>query len=312
MNEMATRSIRQAAPSAWPSGAVRLRRIGIIGVGVVGDALRHYFESLGREVRLFDPYKGLGTLAEVNDAELVFLCVPTPYRRWRGYDGRAVEEAVAELRGEKVVVIKSTVLPGTTDALQRRYHQHHFLFNPEFLREASARGDFLRPNRQIVGYTEQSRPLAEEVLRLLPPAPYARVMPAAEAEMAKYMTNTFLALKVIFANEIFDVCAALGVDYDVVREAAAADPRIGPSHLAVFDSGYRGYAGKCLPKDTKALLDLAASLEVPMHTLRIADRVNDALLARPWPTNGRRRARRAALKPAPADEEALAEEEEAA
>ena len=252
--------------------------IGIMGLGVVGDALHDYFEGRRYSLRVFDPYKGLGSEESINEADVVFICVPTPYRPDAGSDDSALEDAVSRLRGSKVVVIKSTVLPGTTEAYQFRYSQHCFLFNPEFLREASARADFVQPGRQIVGYTAQSRHLADSVLSILPEAPYGRTIVAREAEMIKYMTNSFLALKVIFANELYDLSTSLDIDYSIVREAVAADERIGDSHLDVMDGGYRGYGGKCLPKDTKALLDLGDRMGVPLRLLRTADRVNASLL----------------------------------
>jgi len=262
--------------------------IGIMGLGVVGDAARSYFEQTGASLRLYDPKLGLGSEEAINEAEVVFVCVPTPYLPDRGFDHSAVEDAVSTLQGSKIVVIKSTVLPGTTEAYQARYSQHVFLFNPEFLREASARQDFVEADRQIVGYTAQSRHVAERVLALLPSAPYVATMSAREAELTKYMTNSFLALKVTFANEMYDLATALDIDYNAVREGVAADMRIGDSHLHVLDAGYRGYGGKCLPKDTKALLDLADRLGVPLRLLRTADRVNATLLppaesARPVP-----------------------------
>jgi UDPglucose 6-dehydrogenase len=252
--------------------------IGIMGLGVVGDATHQWFERRGQALRVYDPNRGLGSEPEINEADVVFVCVPTPYDAVRGFDDQALEQAVSMLGGSKVIVVKSTVLPGTTEAYQVRYSQHCFLFNPEFLREAHARADFARPDRQIVGYTAQSRHLSEWVMSWLPPAPYARLLPAREAEMIKYMTNSFLALKVTFANELYDLAEALDIDYDAVREGVAADARIGPSHLNVMDGGYRGYGGKCLPKDTKALLELAERLGVPLRLLRTADRVNASLM----------------------------------
>ncbi len=252
--------------------------IGIMGLGVVGDGVQHYFERSDYALRVYDPYRGLGSESSINEADLVFVCVPTPFQPHSGLNDSAVEDAVSRLDRSKVIVIKSTVLPGTTEAYQARYSQHCFLFNPEFLRQAHARTDFLRPDRQIVGYTAQSRHLAESLLSVLPSAPYSRIMAAREAEMTKYMTNSFLALKVTLANEFFDLSCALDIDYDVVREAGAADRRIGPSHLDVMDGGYRGYGGKCLPKDTKALLELSDRLNVPLRLLRTADRVNASLL----------------------------------
>jgi UDPglucose 6-dehydrogenase len=252
--------------------------IGIMGLGVVGDAVHHYYERRQHSMRVYDPGRGLGTAASINEAEVVFVCVPTPFMPDRGFDDSALESAVSLLTGSKVVIIKSTVLPGTTEAYQARYSQHCFLFNPEFLRQAHARTDLIRPDRQVLGYTAQSRHLAESVMAMLPSAPYMRSMGAREAEMTKYMTNSFLALKVTFANEMYDLASALDVDYDVVRESVAADLRIGSSHLDVLEGGYRGYGGKCLPKDTKALLELGDRIGVPMRLLRTADRVNASLL----------------------------------
>lgn len=251
--------------------------MGIMGLGVVGSAARVYFESQGHRPRLYDPYLGLGSVEEVNEAQVVFICVPTPYHERGGFDPSAVQAAMDLLAPKKTVVIKSTVLPGTTEALQRRHPEHRVLFNPEFLREATAQQDFARPDRQVVGYTEASRPVAEEVLSLLPRAPFMRIVTAAEAEMAKYVANSFLAVKVSFANEIYDLCTTLGIDYDAVRPLVAADARIGPSHLDVFHDGYRGYGGKCLPKDTRSLMDLARVAGVDLRVLRSAHEVNQEL-----------------------------------
>lgn len=252
--------------------------IGIVGLGIVGGATQSHFESHGYALRVFDPYKGHDDERALNEADVVFICVPTPYHAGAGFDDSALEDAISRLRGSKVVVIKSTVLPGTTEAYQFRYSQHCFLFNPEFLREATAKEDFAQPDRQIAGYCAQSRHLAEGLLAILPDAPFQRIMVAREAELTKYMTNTFLALKVTFGNELFDLATALDIDYDVVREAVSADERIGPSHLSVLQDNYRGYGGKCLPKDTKALMDLADRLDVPLRLLRTADQINATLL----------------------------------
>ena len=252
--------------------------VGIMGLGVVGDSVQHYFERAEQQIRIYDPIRGLGSVEAINEADVVFICVPTPYLPEKGFDDSALENAISLLEGSKIVVIKSTVLPGTTEAYQTRYSQHQFLFSPEFLREAHARIDFLRPDRQIVGYTAQTRHLADAVLAMLPSAPYMEVMGAREAEMAKYMTNTFLALKVTFANEIFDLCNSLDVEYNIVREAVTGDLRIGDSHLDVNDDGYRGYGGRSFPKDTKALLELGERMQVPLRLLRTADRINESLL----------------------------------
>jgi UDPglucose 6-dehydrogenase len=251
--------------------------IGIMGAGIVGGSLLAYLRAEGRDVRVFDPPKGHSSLAALDDAGIVFVCVPTPYTAGRGFDDSYLLEAVANVRGSKAVVIKSTVLPGTTELLQQHYPQHRFMFNPEFLREATAYDDFVSPDRQIVGYTSASAGEAPQVMRLLPRAPFERICPASEAEMAKYVANSFLAVKVSYANEVFDLCERMKIDYTHVRDIVAADVRIGGSHMDVFDSGYRGYGGKCLPKDSKSLLDLARSMGVDMDVLHAADRTNARL-----------------------------------
>jgi UDPglucose 6-dehydrogenase len=251
--------------------------IGIIGAGVVGGALRRHLESIGYDVRVYDPPKGYRLMEPVNATNTVFVCVPTPYTDGRGFDDSHLNAAVASLTGSKTVVIKSTALPGTTELLQQRFPRHRFLFNPEFLREATAEEDFIHPDRQIVGCTHDSASDAWRVIAMLPRAPFERICAAHEAEMAKYMANAFLAVKVIFANEMFDLCERLRIPYDGVRDIVAADGRIGPSHLEVHDGGYRGFGGKCLPKDSKSLLDLARAAGVEMQVLGAADRVNNSM-----------------------------------
>jgi UDPglucose 6-dehydrogenase len=252
-------------------------RIAVVGAGVVGGALRAWFASAGIEAAAYDPPKGLSDASVLDVADIVFVCVPTPYLSGEGVDLSYVVSALEAIPGERLVVLKSTVLPGTTEALQQRFPQHRIAFNPEFLRESTAVDDMMRPDRQIVGYTPRSLPDAGMLLELLPPAPRTVVCAARDAEMAKYMANSLLALKVSFANEIHGLCEKLGVEYGVVRDIVAADTRIGPSHLDVFDGGYRGYGGACLPKDTRALLDLAERVYAPIRTLRAAHDVNQRL-----------------------------------
>ena len=256
--------------------------VGIAGVGFVGGAVRAWFEGDGAKLAnlvLYDKFKSIGSFEELDGkARIVFVCVPTPYHQGKGYDDSALHDVVKQFRHRKIVVIKSTVIPGSADKFQKKYKKHKFLFNPEFLVEKTAVHDFLHPHRQIVGYTKESKPLAKKIMALLPKAPIARVMPATEAELVKYFGNAFLATKVIFANQIYDICAKLGVDYETIKEAAAHDPRIGASHLRIFKDGYRGYSGSCFPKDVKALIDFSVQVGAPAELLRHVDVLNEALL----------------------------------
>lgn len=252
--------------------------IGVAGLGVVGSVVFSYFQKAGFRVTAFDKYKRVGSLAQLDAAAIVFVCVPTPYSARKGLSCAAIEELILGLRTPKTVVVKSTVLPGSTFALARQFPQHTLLFNPEFLREKTAERDFLEPDRQIVGYCPGGESAATEVLALLPRAPFEAVMPALDAEIIKVATNAFLALKVTFANEMYDLCQALGADYERLRAGLYADQRIGASHFDVFDGGYRGFGGKCLPKDSQALLDLAERLGSGLELLRAAHLVNQRLL----------------------------------
>lgn len=253
-------------------------QIGIIGVGMVGGSLQRYFESKKIQPKLFDKYKKIGSPAEVRQSKTVFICVPTPFHKTKGFDDSALLDAISLFTKPMIIVIKSTVLPGTTDALQKKFPQHRFLFNPEFLVEKKADHDTCHPDRQIVGYTSKSLSIAEEVLDLLPHAPSKFIVQAAEAEMIKYFGNAFLGLKVTFANQMYDLCQVLGIDYGKVNLCAGSDPRIGISHLDVQHGGYRGYGGKCLPKDIGALLILAKKNHAPLPLLDSAARYNDDLL----------------------------------
>ena len=265
--------------------------VGIMGLGMVGGSMFRYFEHHrgfvpGQTLIGYDPVKpGHDDLAPLQRAEIVFVAVPTPYSRGQdgkvGFDLSYVRQAIAALEGSKAVVIKSTVLPGATEQLQAEFPQHKILFNPEFLTEVTADQDMTYPDRQLIGYTEQSYTVAADVMHLLPLAPFERLMPAKEAEMVKYFGNTWFSTKVVFANQMYDMCRALGIDYDRVKEAAAADKRIGRTHLDVFHKGYRGYGGKCLPKDTRALIELGDRLGVEMALLKRVEELNNALVSAP-------------------------------
>ena len=258
----------------------RFKRCGIVGIGMVGGALQKYLEKKeGLELFLYDKGKNLGSPEEVNKAELIFICVPTPYLKdGKGFDLSHVEETFNILQGEKVAVIKSTVMPGTTEMLQQKYPRHKVLMNPEFLTEETADQDMAYPDRQIVGYTEKSHEVAGDVMQLLPLAPFERILPATEAEVVKYFGNTWFSVKVSFANQMFDLCQALGVDYDRMVEAAAADKRIGRTHLNVFHKGYRGYGGKCLVKDIRSLIQLADTKGVELKLHKTAELINNELM----------------------------------
>ncbi len=254
--------------------------IAIMGTGMVGGALDRYFKTQAIQAGLFDPPKGLTDASVLRDAEVIFVAVPTPYYLdGSGFDDSFLRAALDAIPGEgKTVVLKSTILPGTTDRFQTLYPQHMLLFNPEFLTETTADFDMQHPNRQIVGYTAQSRSQAEKVMGLLPRASFEKIVPAQTAEMVKYFGNAFYALKVAYANQLYDMCERLGIDYEQVKDCAKAEPMVGTTHLDIFHKGYRGYGGKCLPKDTRSLIQMGERAGVELTLLKAAEAYNNALV----------------------------------
>lgn len=257
--------------------------IGIMGSsGFVGGAIKRFFQKTNTpNLYLFDKYKGEGSLDDIQKADVVFVAVPTPFEEEKGgFDLTFVRDAISSLQGSKIVVIKSTVLPGTTENFQKEFPQHKFIFNPEFLTQATADSDMQYPDRQIVGYTKESYSIAKDMVRILPLAPFERIIPATEAEMVKYFNNTWFATKVVFANQIFELCKSLSLNYENIRDCASADKRVGPSHLDVLHGGYRGYGGACLPKDTRALIQLGERVGVSMDLLKKVEEINNDLRAK--------------------------------
>lgn len=269
-------------------------KIAIVGMGMVGGAVAKIFDN----PIIYDPPKGIGSVEELNEADIVFVCVPTPYIQGKGCDTSLVEETLSLLKPKivqdiapeshedleipqaKIVVIKSTVIPGTTDKLQGKFPQHKIIFNPEFLTEESADQDMKFPERQIIGTTPNSYNVARKIMKLLPLAQEEYIVPAHIAEFAKYACNTWFATKVAKNNELYDIYRAYkgdDKDFDKVIDCVSGDKRIGRSHLQVWHKGSRGYSGKCLPKDMKAYLEFAKELKVNTPISISVDKYNDLL-----------------------------------
>lgn len=254
-------------------------KIGIIGIGILGGAIKSYYEYKGYKVFCYDKFKDIGSVEEVNNAHIIFVCVPTPRGRNNECYVSIVDEVISYVTGNKIVVIKSTVPPLTTDNLQFKYRKHRLLFNPEFLTEKQAHIDFRSPKIQLVGYTKQSELFAHDVLGILPIAHFNKIVPATAAEMFKYVRNCHLATKNAFFSQIYDLCQKTDIDYGLIKEIAENDPWIGREHLDPIMDCYRGFNGKCLPKDTEAFLKWASDWGVDLSVLRQAVEFNSTLLA---------------------------------
>jgi UDPglucose 6-dehydrogenase len=206
-----------------------------------------------------------------DSAEVVFLCVPTPMGVGGVADLSTVEAVLDEirpvLRPGAVIVNKSTVPVGTADRTGELIARDDVavVSNPEFLREGSAVGDFLKPDRIVVG--SDSQDAAERVASL-----YARLgaptvlTDAASAELVKYAANCFLAMKLSYVNALAELCERLGADIADITEGMGYDRRIGQSFLTPGP----GWGGSCLPKDTHAMLQIADSADFEFRLLRAA------------------------------------------
>jgi len=232
------------------------QKIGFIGQGWIGKNYADDFEKRGYEVvrySLEEEY--IKNEGEIKNCHIVFIAVPTPTTE-KGFDDSAIRGAIKKVGSGNTAVIKSTILPGTTESIQKDNPDIFVLHSPEFLREKTAAFDAANPERNIIGVpkdNEEYRSIARKVLTVLPKAAFELVCQAKEAEMIKYAGNSFLYLKVIYANLLFDLSEELGCNWEVVKQAFGADSRIGYSHLDPL-SGGRGAGGHCFIKDFAAFV----------------------------------------------------------
>ena len=254
-------------------------RIGIVGQGYVGTAVKEMFNKY-YEVDAFDLDESKRDVDYIEDIidrnDIIFVCVPTPMKKDGSCDTSIVEGVVKELNdlaltrqcSNRIIAIKSTVPPGTTNRLNKECDYISVIFNPEFLTEANFIDDFKNQNRIIIGGERPSTTKLRQVYSLA--FPNAKIVKTGSitAEMVKYFTNTFLATKVSFANEMKQICDGLNIDYDKVVEYSTYDERLGKSHWAVpGPDGKLGFGGSCFPKDINALIHLCAEMDIPARTL---------------------------------------------
>ena len=249
-----------------------INNIGIIGNGFVGKAVKESFKKYF-DVFIFDLDKrksNVESLKElISKCKMIFLCLPTPMNEDKSCHLNIVEDTLNKIDDwcdemeyygleQRTIVIKSTIPPGTTERWNKEYKRIDIAFNPEFLTEANAIDDFRNQNKIIIGSTRKVGSVVKSLYsKVFPKVPVIKTS-ATIAEMVKYFTNCFLAMKVSYANEIYQICEKLDIDYDKVVEYAVRDERIGISHLNVpGPDGDFGFGGHCFPKDLNALINLA-------------------------------------------------------
>jgi len=265
-----------------------MEKIGVIGQGFVGSAVREGMKNY-YDVRTYDIN---GNCNEPSLDELVsqvnetFLCLPTPMKKSGECDLSIVKNCLQDIstlvehyqKTNFIVIIKSTIPPGTTEQLNKEFTALNIAFNPEFLTEANAIEDYKNQNRIIIG---AERPYSSRVKQIFAKAfPKVPIIKTSStiAETIKYVTNTFLAMKVSYANEIYQLCEALNIDYDKVIEYARYDDRLGNSHWSVpGPDGDFGFGGHCFPKDIAALTYVSKQLGVDT-TMLIATMTKNVLV----------------------------------
>jgi UDPglucose 6-dehydrogenase len=258
--------------------------IGIVGQGFVGTAIYEKFKKYYK-VFTYDLQLKLcnSDLEEIlQRCKIIFVCLPTPMNKDGSCNLDILEGALKEINDQttiddRIVVIKSTIIPGSTDKYNNTYKNIEIIFNPEFLTEANAIDDFENQTRILLGgsvkATTKLKQLYSAIFRN---TPKIIKTDAKSAELVKYVTNTFLSTKVSFANEMYKICKALELDYDKIIEMATLDPRLGDSHWGVpGPDGDFGYGGHCFPKDLDAILSLCRDLNINTNVLKATKATNN-------------------------------------
>lgn len=234
-------------------------KIGIIGVGMVGGAIKRAYQRY--DPICLDPAKGFKDNVYASDC--IFICVPTPTDRNKHQNASALIDVLLDLDRNNyagVCIIKSTILPGTTKTLAKGFPNLTLCHNPEFLTARNAYNDFISQPMSVIGhpYIDNS-PKLKSITTIVEAIYHLIKIPVTfigsnESEMAKYMHNIFLATKVIMMNEFNDACRANNINYDTAISAAITQGKIGNSHTVIAQDGKPGYSGYCFPKDVTAFL----------------------------------------------------------
>lgn len=239
-------------------------KIGVIGLGIVGKAVYDGLGQFGHQMSHYDIVDQTTNIDSVMNTEIVFVCVPTPTNNEGFCDISNVEHTVDLLSKNNysgIVAIKSTVIPGTTQRAIEQYQNLKICFVPEFLRERSALIDFVELQDVLIIGTQDNE-IYQCIVDAHQSIPKSTCMVSpTEAEISKYFSNAFNALRITFANNMFDLCQSLGADYQNVFSAVSKRQVIGKEYLRCSHN-FRGFGGSCLPKDTQALATLIKNLKL--------------------------------------------------
>ena len=245
-------------------------KVGVIGNGFVGDAISFAFSSVS-DIYVYDtdPLKSLNDLQSVHSCDFVFICVPTPMFEDGSQDLSYVESTFEKATSKPIYILKSTVLPETTEKLSKKYSNFKIIFSPEFLTERTSKLDMLTQSRIILGgelsLTEKVKTLFNQRFKIK----NIIQTDSKTAELIKYMNNTFFATKVSIMNEFKLLCDKVEANWEDALKGFASDKRIGDSHLNVpGHDGKPGFGGTCFPKDVNALLSFSNRYDIELNTIK--------------------------------------------
>lgn len=259
-------------------------RLGIIGKGVVGSALEFGFRKLGHEVFIHD-IKLNTKIEDLKDCEIIYVSVPTPSLPDGKCDISIVESVIKELKDilyQGIIAIKSTITPGTTESFYYKYILN-ICHVPEFLRERAAETDFVELNRVLViGVPDNRLDIADKIIQSHGKYPWStRVVSSTESEMIKLVHNTINALRIVFANEIYDICQQNNTDYNRIKDTVLLSTEMPDKYLDV-SSNIRGYSSVCLNKDIPALIEYSKSLGLNSKLLQSIEKANNKFAKTPF------------------------------
>lgn len=273
-----------------------MKNIGIIGKGFVGSAVSHAFsEGVGYKavIRTYDINTNLcsHTLEETaSKSDFLFVSVPTPTNKDGSINLNILKECINNIShalngNNPVILIRSTIVPGSTRTIAEDFPNLRIVFNPEFLTERSAKFDFLNQSRFIIGGNKKDTGPVKDLFR----DRFGKSMLIIEtnyetAELIKYMCNTYFATRISFLNEMKIIADNVGADWDDAMLGFLSDKRIGQSHSNIpGHDGRLGFGGSCFPKDIQALISFGKLIDIDLHTLKGAWQTNlDVRPERDW------------------------------
>lgn len=258
--------------------------IGIIGIGFVGNAIMKSFIKHYINVICYDKYKQIGSLNECLITDIIFLCLPTLYNDMeKSYDKKEIEELLLYLfdnKYEGIIIIKSTIEPGTCKKYTLKYNNLKIIHNPEFLSAKTADYDFHNQKHIIIGNTnniskEDNLKIVNLYKKYYPEAIISSVT-SCESESIKIFCNSFYAIKIQFFNELYDLCNKTNCNYNIVKECMLMNGWINKMHTDVpGHDGNISYGGACFPKDTNALLQFMIKKNSMCEILKACIREHD-------------------------------------